>query len=166
MAVVNLLGSRIMTGLAAVPRVQPGAGLAGGVVRVWSETVEVGAADSDTSTYWFARLPSNARILGRSFVSIDDLASAGAPTMDFGCYPVTTGDFTTDVDALNNGATLATAGNYDLLGERANYGKMLWQFISGVTVDPCCEIDIKGVMDDADVNVGGTVTVEIYYTLD
>jgi hypothetical protein len=163
---VNVLGSRIMTGLAAVPRVQPGAGLAGGVVRVWSETVEVGAADSDTSTYSIALLPSNARILGRSFFSIDDLASAGAPTLDIGCYPVSTGDFTADVDALNNGATLATAGNYDLIGERANYGKRLWEHISGVTVDPGCDIYIKGVMDDADVNVGGTMTFEIYYTLD
>lgn len=166
MAVVNLLGSRIMTGLDAVPRVMAPSGLAGGVVRVWSETVEVGATDSDTSTYTFARLPSNARILGRSFVSIDDLDSVGAPTMDFGCYPVNTGDFTADVDALNNGATLATAGNYDLVGERANYGKRLWEFINGVTVDPNCEVLIKGVMDDANVNVGGTVTIEIYYTLD
>jgi hypothetical protein len=166
MAVVNLRGSRVMTGLAAVPMTIAPAGAAGGIVRVWTETVEVGAADSDTSTYEFARLPSNARILGRSFLSIDDLASAGAPTLDLGCYPVRTGDFTADVDALNNGATLATAGNYDVLGERANYGKMLWEFINGVTVDPKCEVLIKGVMDDADVNVGGTMTIEIYYTLD
>lgn len=166
MAVVNLLGSRVMTGLAAVPITMAPAGAAGGIVRVWTETVEVGAADSDTSTYTLARIPSNARILGRSFVSIDDMASAGAPTMDFGCYPIRTGDFTADVDALNNGATLATAGNYDLLGERANYGKKLWEFIAGVTEDPKCDVLIKGVMDDADVNVGGTMTIELYYTLD
>lgn len=165
MAVVNLLGSRVMTGLAATPMAIAPPGTAGGIVRVWSETVEVGAADSDTSTYTFARLPSNARLLGRSFLSIDDLASAGAPTLDIGLYPVRTGDFTADVDCLTDGITLATLGNYDVIKDRVNYGKMLWELL-GLTSDPKCEMFVRGVMDDADVNVGGTMTIELYYTLD
>ena len=51
MAVVNLVGSRIMTGLEATPVVLATAAEAGGGVRQWIETVEVAADDSANCTY-------------------------------------------------------------------------------------------------------------------
>ncbi len=72
------------------------------------------------------------------------------------------------MDAINDGIDAAAATNARLsfVKEITNYGKRLWEFISGVSVDPQCEIDIKIVMDDADTNTGGSIMVEIYYTLD
>ena len=165
MAVVNLLGSRIMTGMEAVPVVLGDPGEAGGRVRTWTETVEVGSADSATSTYLMARIPSNARILGSSAMWWDDMASAGAPTFDIGIFPVRTGDFTADDDALNldlDAATVQTAGAR-VINDIANFGKRLWEFINGQTTDPSCDCYIKVTLKDAAVNVGGTLTIQINY---
>jgi len=171
MAVENLKGSRIVTGLLATttPRSLAGPGLAGGRVRVWCETVEVTAAATDSSTYHMARLPSNARILGASNFSADDLASSGSPTADIGCYPVNS-EFTADPDAINDGidvtATAIVNRRLPAVKDAANVGKRLWEFISGVSTDPKCEIDVKIAIVDADTNTGGTMTLELYYTLD
>jgi hypothetical protein len=166
MAVVTRNGSRIMTGLLDVPKSLADAGEGGGIVRHWCETVEVGAADSDTSTYLLAVIPSNARILGMSYLHVDDLASSGAPTIDLGLYPIRSGDFTGDVDALTDGITVATAGSYRVIKDIANYGKQAWEFVNGLTADPRCDMYLYATMDDADVNVGGTMTLELYYTID
>lgn len=165
MAVVNLKGSRIMTGLTANPVVIGDPGEAGGMVKVWTETVEVGSADSATSTYLMARLPSNVRILGTSRMWWDDLASTGSPTLDIGVFPVRTGDFTEDADALNDGLDAATAGTGTaVIKDIANYGKRAWEFINGQTADPNCDVYIKVSLLDAAVNVGGTITLQIDYT--
>lgn len=166
MAVVNLNGSRIMTGMESNPVVIGDPGEAGGRARVWTETVEVGAADSATSTYTMARIPSSSRILGMSKLYWDDLASAGAPTLDIGVFPVRTGDFTGDADALRADldAATANASGTVLISDHANYGKRVWEFISGQTTDPNCDVYIKVSLLDADVNVGGTMTLELFYT--
>lgn len=167
MAVVNLSGSRIMTGLDAANRVLGDPGEAGGRVRCWIETVEVGAADSATSTYAMARIPSNARILGMSMLHIDDLASAGAPTLDIGVFNVAgRARITNDVDALTDGITAATAGSYRVVKDIANYGKRLWEYVASQAEDPGGDLDIKVSLLDADVNTAGTITLELYYTLD
>lgn len=168
MAVVNLKGSRIMTGLTADPVVLADPGEGGGRVHYWCETVEVGSADSQNSTYLLAKLPSNARIVaGPSKAYWDDLASTGAPTLDIGIFPVRTGDFTSDDDALRADLDVATAGTgASLVADIANYGKRLWEFINGQTTDPKCDCYIYGTLKDAAVNVGGTLTVEIFYTVD
>jgi hypothetical protein len=165
MGIVNLLGSRIVTGLAANPVTVGDPGEAGGRVRVWTETVEVGAADSATSTYTLARIPSNARILGASRLHYDDLASSGSPTLDIGVFVVRTGDFTSDADALNDGidAGAANGASVAVIKDKANYGKMVWEFINGQTTDPNCDVFIKVSLLDADVNVGGTMTLELLY---
>jgi len=103
MAVVSLVGSRIMDGLDNVPVDLADPGEGGGRVHVWVETIETNADDSASSTYLMARLPSNARILGMSQVSWDDLASTAA-TLDIGVYNQSgKSDITDDADALNNG---------------------------------------------------------------
>jgi hypothetical protein len=169
MAVVNLKGSRIITGLTAEPPVLADPGEGGGRAKVWVETVEATASDSVSSTYHMARLPSNARILGASTLYWDDLATAGSPTVDLGCYPVRTGDFTEDDDALSDGHAVSSAGTgAKVVGNIANYGKRLYEFINGQTTDPKCDIDVKAKLKDAALTAGGggTVTVEIYYTYD
>lgn len=136
-------------------------------MHIVTSTVEVGAADTNASAYTFARIPSNARIHGLSRVAWDDLASAGAPTLDFGFFPVN-GNITGDDDALNDGGDAATANatGSPLIKDIANYGKMAWQFVNGVTVDPGGSFDLKATLQDAAVNVGGTVTVTLVYTVD
>lgn len=167
MAIVNLKGSKAITNLDADPVVQPDAGIAGGAVRSWVETVEVGAADSATSTYLMARLPSNAVILGASKLYGDDLASSGAPTLDIGIFNLSgKSSITDDDDALNDGIDAASVISANVIKDVANYGKKLYEHVSGQSEDPQGEYDIKITLKDADVNVGGTLTLELFYTLD
>ena len=169
MGVVTLKGSRIVTGLVATPSVPADPGEGGGRVKVWVETVEATAADSISSTYHLARLPSNARILGASTLYWDDLATTGSPTLDIGVYPVRTGDITADVDALSNGHAVASAGTgAKVVGAIESYGKRLYEFVNGQTTDPKCDLDIKAVLCDAALSSGGggTITIEIYYAYD
>ena len=74
-----------------------------GGMNVVTSTVEVGAADSDTSTYFMARLPSAARLQPQSCIGLDDLASAGAPTLDVGTQNLADGT-ADDPDSLRIGA--------------------------------------------------------------
>ena len=169
MAVVALKGSRIITGLVATPSVPADPGEGGGAVRIWVETVETTASDSVSSTYHLARLPSNARILGASTLYWDDLSTSGSPTLDIGVYPVRTGDITADVDALSNGHAVSSAGTgAKVIGSIADYGLPLWDFVNGQTTDPKCDLDIKAVLCDAALSAGstGTITIELYYTID
>jgi hypothetical protein len=170
MAVVNLKGSRIITGLTAEPPVLADPGEGGGRLKVWVETVETTASDSVSSTYHMARLPSNARILGTSRIWWDDLATAGSPTIDIGVYPIRTGDFTGDDDALNDGLAVATANTTGVavVKDMANYGKRVWEFINGQTADPKCDVDVKLVIRDAALTAAGagTITMEIHYAVD
>lgn len=160
MAVVNLLATR------RGPAEAHGHGLAGSVKCV-PFTVEVGASDSATSTYTIpGDFPSTARILGSSFIGWDDLASTGAPTLDVGIKSGTA-SVTADPDALNDGLDAATATpTTPLVKDKANYAKRLWEFVAGVTEDPKGTLKIYISLLDANVNVGGTISGEVYYTLD
>jgi len=161
MAVVNLTSTKRGLGKGAVH------GL-GGTMKVLTATVEVGSADSATSTYTFFRIPTDARILGSSREWHDDLASTGSPTLDIGLFAVN-GNVTSDADALNDGIDAAAANATNglaLVKDIANYGKRAWEFVSGVTSDPGGFFDLKVSLLDADVNVGGTVTLELHYMED
>lgn len=168
MAVVTSYGSRIMTGLVSTPSVLADAGEGGGNVRKWCETFETSAADSATSTYLVARLPSNARIFGSSRISHDAL---GATTATLGIGVYNTGSvtyITNDADAINTGIVASTAGTKEFLNDRANYGLPLWDFVNGVSSDPKCMLDVKVVIEGSvHLSSGaGTVTVEIDYAVD
>lgn len=166
MAVVNLNGANLMTGLAADPREMAAPGF-NGAVRNWTETIEVGSSDSINSTYLMARLPSNARLLGASRIYSDDLASSGAPTIDVGVFNLSgQSTITDDDDAINNGIDVATVTDAALVLGVENFGQRLWEYVSGQTTDPLGDLDITLTLKDAAVNVGGTITVEIFYTLD
>lgn len=171
MAIVNLKGSRIITGLTASPPVLADPGEGGGRVHYWCDTVEVTASDTACSTYHLARIPSNARILGMSKLHFDDLATTGSPTMDIGVYNVgnATG-ITDDADALNDGIDVATAaGSAPVVKDIANYGKRLWEYVASQTVDPKADLDIKVKLLDANLTAdppGYTMTLELFYTTD
>lgn len=165
MATVSLYGSRIMTGLNSVPQSMSAPGTAHAVVRKWSETVESGAADSTGSVYYMARLPSNARLHGTSKLHHDTL---GATTcnLDIGLYPVVTGAFTADADALNDGIVSSTSGTKDVIKDKVNYGKQLWEHVSGLTADPKCEMLVGIALTEAHLSSGaGTLTLELEYTI-
>jgi len=167
MAVVSLKGSRVITNADASPSVISAPGTGGGAVRSWTETVETNADDSESSTYLLARLPSNARIMGLSTVSWDDLATGGSPTIDVGVFNQSgKSDITDDPDALTNGLDVTSAGSGALVSDKANYGIPLWDHVNGQTSDPVAVLDVKATLADAAITTAGTITVEILYTLD
>ena len=159
MAVVTLTATR------RGPDVVPVHGL-GSVVRALTATVEVGSADSATSTYDFMDIPSNARILGTSSLYFDDLASSGSPTLDIGLFAIDA-NITDDDDALNDGIDCATAaGSASVVKDVANYGKQAWEFVNGQTADPGGSLRVKVSLKDADVNAGGSMTMQLNYVVD
>lgn len=160
MAVVNLTCTR------RGPAEAHGHGL-GGTVKCVPFTVELGAADSATSTYIIpGEFSPDARILGMSFMAWDDLASAGAPTLDIGIQSGTA-TVTADPDALNDGLDAATATtDARIVKDKVNYGKKLWEFVNGVTARPNGTLRIYISLVDADVNVGGTISGELYFMFD
>lgn len=139
-----------------------------GAVHVLNGTVEVGSVDSSGSTYQFFRIPSEARILGTSSIWADDLSSTatGLPTLDIGLFAVD-GNITSDPDALNDGlAASAAITTTAVVKDIANYGKRAWEFVNGQTTDPGGLLDVKVSLVDADVNAGGTVSMELSFLTD
>lgn len=167
MAVVARLGSRFMTGLAASPQVLAPAGASGGIVRNSTETVETASDDSATSTFDLGRFPSNARLCHTSSVYWDDLASSGAPTLDWGLYPVVTGAFTGDDDCIRADMDAATVNvvGIKLIADPSKLGTELWRIV-GLTADPKCEMILRCTLKDAAVNIAATLTAAIDYTVD
>jgi hypothetical protein len=168
MAVVTLYGSRIMTGLVSAIPTKGAAATGGGVVRKWVETVETGAADSATSTYTLARLPSSARIFGSSKLAHDALGATPA-ALGIGIYnPSGVSKITDDPDALNTALVASTAGTKEVIADKANWGKQLWQYVNGQTTDPCCDLEIKVVIEGAvHLSSGaGTITLELDHSFD
>lgn len=159
MAVVNLTCTR------RGPHEAHSHGL-GGTVKCVPFTVEVGAADSATSTYLIpGDFSPDARILGKSFIGWDDLASSGSPTLDIGVQSGTA-TITADPDAINDGLDAATATpSTPFVKDKANYGKKLWD-LAGLSSRPNGSLKIYVSLVDADVNVGGTISGEIYFMFD
>lgn len=130
---------------------------------VMDSTVAVAAAADAASVYTFFRIPTSARIHGLSELSLDDLASTGSPTLDFG-FAAVDSNFTTDDDALNDGIDAATAASgTKLIKDLANYGKTVWELL-GLTSDPGGLADLTGTIKDAATNTGGDVTVTLVYS--
>lgn len=135
-----------------------------GSAKIVTTTVAV-TTGATGRTYKFGRYPSNARIHGNSNIYWDDLATSGAPDLDFGVASVDS-NITSDPDALNDGLNGAATGSSPLVKDRANYGKRLWEFVNGQTTDPGGELDIYMTLTTAPINAAGDVTVEVVYSLD
>jgi hypothetical protein len=131
-------------------------------------TQEVAAAAS-SSTVSFGYIPSNARLLAASKVYNDDLATSGSPTLDIGLFAVNS-NVTSDDDALTDGIALSSASTAGVgahvVKDFANAGKPAYLFVSGQTTDPGGLLEVKGTIRDAATNAAGTVTLELYYTVD
>lgn len=126
-------------------------------------------ARTANDTMKMVRLHSSARICGNSYVHWDDLASTGSPTLDIGVAPVddSANAITADPDALNDGLDVATAaGSARVVKDHANYGKQLWEYVSGLTSDPNCLMDVYVSFVDANTNTTGDVTLELVYFFD
>jgi len=125
------------------------------------------AVSSVGTTVRFGTIPSNARLHGVSKVYSDDLASAGAPTLDLGLGSVDT-NITSDDDALSDGLDLASAnaGGTALLGDIDRIGKKAYELVAGQTDDPNGVLEVFGTVKDAATTAIGTVAVELFYTID
>lgn len=146
----------------ASPGVIPGKGDANSLKVLISSTVELADDASVGTTVTFGRIPSNARLSGRSRIYWDDLATTGSPTMDLGLASVDS-NITSDPDALSNGHGLSSA---DVEGAIAisgieNHGLPAWDFVNGQSSDPKGELDVYGSIADAATTLTGTITVEL-----
>jgi len=146
----------------------PGPGEGSSDLKVLIATKSVTARTAN-QTMKMVRLPSNARLAGTSRIHWDDLASSGTPTIDVGLAPVDDSKnlITADPDALTDGLDVATAaGSAVIIKDHANYGKQLWEHVAGLTEDPNCMLDVYVSFVDANTNVTGDVTIEVYFYFD
>lgn len=166
MPVVNLFGSRYMTDIANTsPAKKAPATVASGKVRASFDTVETGVNDSPNSTYKLGRVPTNARILPSSKLYWDDLhAGAGVPTLDAGFSGVD-GNITTNLTALNDGFNVTTSGSGTLVRDHANGARRVWELL-GLAKDPGGVVDLLISLQDNAADTAGTVSAELYYTVD
>ncbi len=135
-------------------------------MNVHDWTIEVGSADSDTSTYLIAHLPSNCRISGLSWIGFDDLGSSTAPELDIGTFNCADGT-SDDFNSMNEGLTPATAAaRLPMLADLADNGLYLWEIGTSPTSDPGGFIDIKITVDAADIDAAGTISGSIVYRME
>ena len=167
MAVENLKVTEL-TNLDATPASPIDVGVMGGRVRYVRSTLEVSAAASVNSTYEMARIPSNARISGLSVFRHDDLASSGAPVIDLGVFNLDgASGITDDDDALIDGTDVATAAaSVNFPSDITKVGLRLWELVASQTSDPDATLSIKATIKTAATNTGGTLTLELFYTVD
>ncbi len=164
MAVEHLSGSRVMANITATPPTIVPAGLFGGRVRCILDTVEVSADASVNSTYTLARVPANGYPLKASMLYWDDLADTGAPDLKVGLFGE---QITDDDDAFLTGLNAAAAGTgTSLIADIATIGKPFWGFVTGQAVNPGGELDIKVTLFTAGANLGGTLSLELFYAVD
>ena len=145
----------------------PEAGPAGNV-KCLPATIELAAAASG-DTIDFGRIPSNARILPASRVYWDDLATAGSPTLDIGLGAVN-GNLVNadDPDAIGAGfaLTTVTAAGGSALSAHANCGLPAWDLVASESSDPGGVLKVYGSVADAVTHTTGTITLELFYTVD
>lgn len=165
MGVVNTLSNAI-TNADATPRVPNSSYIEGGLLRVSVATVEIAAADSDTSVFRFFRLPSGARI-HKLMVFCD--AITGGTSFDFGLYQTAAnGGALVDVDAYASAVDLSSAitqGTNILFEAKdiANIEKRVWQD-AALTADSFREYDICATANTVGSGAG-TVSMLIEYTI-
>lgn len=134
-------------------------------VKSLVSTVEL-PASSAGDTIDFGDIPADARIMGVSTVSWDDLhGGTTAPTLDIGLVAVD-GNVTDDPDALNDGLDVTTAGSSSVVKDIADYGKAAWEFVANQDKDPGGALTVQGVIADAATDTAGTVTLELLYVMD
>jgi hypothetical protein len=164
MATETKYGSLVMTGLRnTTPKAGAPNGLASGMLRRSVDTVEVTAAVSIGSIYYFASIPSDAYIDAiLSKVEWDDMGTGGA-TLDIGDDTYTDG-LATDI-AIDTGAGNSVICEATGPADIANRGKRLWEQL-GHSADPGGMIDLRATLATADASAGGTLTFSVYWSRD
>lgn len=165
MAVEHLKGALVYSKITSDPIERVPSTLVGARIHRVIDTVEVSVDASASSTYTLARIPSDARILLASTLYIDDLDEGGSPTLDIGIAS-SAESFVTDADALNDGLDATVAGSHRVIKDPATAGLPVWDFVDGVTEDPQELVDIIVTLVDAAADAGGSITLELFYTLD
>lgn len=167
MAVVNTKDTNI-SNLDSSPPVANSVTDFGGRIRTQCATVEVAAADDDTSTFRIARVPSNARIIA---INIMNDALTSGTSFDVGLYQTAAnGGALVDVDAYASAVDLSSARTTAAINvafEARNIDKIknrVWQD-AGLTSDPQREYDIV-ILANTIGSAAGTISVEVQYTID
>jgi len=145
MGVVNTK-SNIVTNADATPPTRTSVNLRHGRLREQVATVEVAAADDDTSVFRLFRAHTSWRI---SEILLYNDALTGGTSFDLGAHKTAKdGGAVIDVDAFGAAIDLSsartTAGPLNALTEAMNIDKiekMLWEVL-GLTSDPDIEVDI------------------------
>lgn len=165
MAVVNLVGTKT-TDLVAAKQTFVDSRYHYGRVRSTFDVVTTNSDDSINSTYHLARLPSNAVILPSSTIYFDDVGGSSA-TADIGVYAVD-GNLANadDVDALNDGIAISSAGSASVIKDFATSATALWDYVASETSDPGGLLDIKVAVLDAAVDSAGQIALELFYVVD
>ena len=165
MGVVNLVGTKT-TDLVATKQTFVDSRYHYGRVRSTIDVVETNNDDSINSTYHLARLPSNAVILPSSTIYFDNVGASGA-TADIGVYAVD-GNLANadDVDAINDGIAVATAGSASVIKDFATSATALWDYVASESSDPGGLLDIKVALLDAVTDAIGSIALELYYVVD
>ena len=165
MGVVALVGTKT-TDLVAAKQTFVDSRYHYGRVRSTFDVVETNNDDSINSTYHLARLPSNAVILPSSTIYFDNVGASGA-TADIGVYAVN-GNLANadDVDAINDGIAVATAGSASVIKDFATSATALWDYVASESSAPGGLLDIKVALLDAVTDAIGSIALELYYVVD
>ena len=165
MAVVALVGTKT-TDLVATKQTFVDSRYHYGRVRSTFDVVETNDDDTISSTYHLARLPSNAVLLPSSTIYFDNVGASGA-TADIGVYAVD-GNLANadDVDAINDGIAIATAGSASVIKDFATSATALWDYVASEEVDPGGLLDIKVALLDAVTDAAGSIALELFYVVD
>jgi len=159
---VNNLKSAPLTNADARPIAPSYPFEANGVVRSSTGHIAKVAGDTNGSTFRFVRLPSNARLIGRT---LENDALSGSTDCDIGLYNVD-GGAVVDADLLEDGLALTSAGSaFAPFGVTApeNAAKRLWE-LAGETVDPGGEYDV--VLTGTTIGTAaGDIRLEVLWTI-
>lgn len=166
MAVVNTK-TNLVTNLDATPAVMNPLYLIGGVLREQVGTVEIAAADEDTSVYRLGRVHSSWRV--SQLTLFNDAITSGA-TFDVGLYATAAnGGAAVDANAFADNIALTSASltGTELLNESGSVvgvediEQQVWQ-VAGLSADPNVYYDIA-LTGDSVGSGAGTVSLRTRY---
>lgn len=168
MGVVNTKSTAITNADASPVTPTPGY-LAHGRNREAVGTVEVAAADSDTSVYRMVRVPSCARV---SQIMVANDAITSGSSYDIGLYQIAAnGGAVADADCWASAVTMVTARALwtDFTfeagaagGDQANCEKRIWELL-GLAADPKISYDICFTANTVGSGAG-TLSLLVKYT--
>lgn len=126
-----------------------------GIVKNVYSQVAVANGDSIGSTHFFARVPSDGRLLPNSILRDSNIASLTSYSVGIN-QP--NGGAVISATCLLNAADIHTAGDSQLGPATGSWNKRFWE-IAGLASDPGGYLDIVGTMNAAATGAG---TIEVF----